>query len=208
MRQEMRSTGLLAEREGRPGQDRARQCAACKPRTAVEQHEVERHQGEAGGRMRSWIAAGTRQSVRTITKRLRIRTVAAELCKVPRAVDIRDLFQARNYGGTKGEPKGDIGGAAAIWREPPQAGTRNGDRGCRESDETYEPAAARMNDVDGPPGMCADPCLGRAIVEESVRDPEIEIPGGDSRDRQQESGGPCVLSRSPVHVHDQKLRLV
>jgi hypothetical protein len=168
--------------------------------------------------MRTWIAKRPRQLVRPVGKEHDIWAIAVEIREVPRAIDIRDLFQTRDHGRTEDERKGDIGGAASMRFQLRETRSKRGDRQRRKPDQAYEPTAAGVNEIDSPPAIRADPGLGRAIVEKRIRDTEVETPGDNCRDRQDDSRDPGMPSRnsrcdgrllqSGFFDHGQKLRLV
>jgi hypothetical protein len=218
MRKEMCPSSLLADGEDRPDEYRSGQQSAREPWTPVEEYEVESQQREPARRMRPWVAAGARQFIRPIGEQADVWAIAAEMREVPRAIDIRDLFQTRDDRRAKDERKGDIGRTAS---KRPQTGESRSERGDQQRHEPYqadEPAAASVYEVDRPPGMRADPGLSRPIVEESVRDGEIETPGNNRRDCQEDSRDPGMPSRysrrggrlfpGEFVGHGQKLRFV
>jgi hypothetical protein len=214
----MRSPGLLADREAGSDQDRPGQGSPREPRAPFEEYEVERHQSESGRRMRTRETTRARQALGPPGEELRVRAVAAESLEIARAVHIRDLFEAGDRGRAQDQRHGDKGGAATKGRQARQKRTQGGDRERRESDEAHEPAAALVNEVDRPPGIRSDPGLRRTIVEERIRDTEVEIPRGDRRDRNRPACEPGEFSRFPrcggrlscrlECIHAQKLRLV
>lgn len=57
---------------------------------------------------------GARQFIRPIGEQAYVWAIAAEMREVPRAINIRDLFQARDHGSAKDERKGHKGGAASM----------------------------------------------------------------------------------------------
>lgn len=87
--------------------------------------------------MRSRIAEGARQFIRSIGEELNVRAITAEIREVPRAIDIRDLFQTRDDGRAKDECKGDIGGAALKWFQAGESRSKRGDQQRRESYQAY-----------------------------------------------------------------------
>jgi hypothetical protein len=140
------------------------------------------------------------------------------MCEVSRAINIRDLFQARDRGRAKDERKGDIGGAASEWLQTRETRSKRGDQQRREPYQAYKPATAGVYEVDGPPRIRADPGLGRAIVEKCVCDREIATPGDNRRNCQDDPRDPGMPSRNSRREgrpfssgfidHGQKLRLV
>jgi hypothetical protein len=168
--------------------------------------------------MRPWIAKRPRQLVRPIGKEPDIWAIAVEIREIPRAIDIRDLFQTGDHGCTEDERKGDIGGAASMRFQLRETRSKRGDHQCHQPDQAYEPTAAGVYYIDSPPGIRADPDLSRAIVEKRMRDTEVETPGDNCRDRQDDPRDPDMPSRnsrrdgrlfqSGFVDHGQKLRFV
>jgi hypothetical protein len=142
--------------------------------------------------MRPRIAEGARQFIGPIGEQANVRAIAAEIREVPRAIDIRDLFQARDRGRAKDERKGHIGGAASKWFQTGESRSKRRDQQCREPYQAYQPATAGVYEVDCPPRFRADPGLSGALIEKCVRDGEIETPGDNRRDCQEDSRDPEV----------------
>ena len=168
--------------------------------------------------MRAWIAGRAWQAVGTLGKEPDIRAVAAELDEIPRTVDIRDLLETDDHGRDERERERYAGGASPQLRESRQPRARNRDRERREADESHEPAAGLVDEVDRPPAVRADESLRRAIVEERLRNVDVEIPRDDRPHRERYPREPCTPSRDTWRRsqllpgrfggHDQKLRLV
>ena len=103
---------------------------------------------------------GSRQPVGAVTQQAHIRMAAAIVGKVPRAIDIRDLLQCPDGERAKQQPSDQKN------RRPPQGyETRSEQARCqyadrRESRQAHEQAAARVDEIDGPPALLTEPHPG------------------------------------------------
>ena len=188
---------LLAERKDQAGQDRRGERATGKPRAPAEQHEIERHQCKPGRRVRAWVAACTRQTIRAVAEQGHVRPAAAIAFEVARTVDIGDLLQPADHGRAEQERRGDENRAAAQRLQPlhTQAGDCRDQRG--QADNADEPAATRVDQVHRPPGPGADPGLRDRIVEPGVCDAQVDRTGDRQRGRKKHSGRPGLLEPGP-----------
>ena len=89
----MRAARLLSQREYETDQKRDRQGRAGKPRTRIEQYEIECHQRESAAGVGPGIALAAGQVVRPVGEQGDARAVAAVTPEFPRAVDIGRLLQ-------------------------------------------------------------------------------------------------------------------
>ena len=83
---------LLAEREDEADQGRRGERDAGKPRAPAKQHEIERHQRESGGGVRTRVAARARQLIRSVAEQVHVRPAAAVALEVAWTVDVGDLL--------------------------------------------------------------------------------------------------------------------
>lgn len=168
--------------------------------------------------MRTRITGPARQVVRPVGEEPCVGAVTAEPGKVPRAVDIRDLLEAGDHGRNQYERERHVGGAVSQVPEPRQPRPGNGDHERGKADESHEPAARLMDEVDRPPAVRGDEGLGRAVVKKCFRNAEVEIAREDCSQCKHDAHDPCWsprnslrrkrLSLSRFLNHDQKLRLV
>jgi hypothetical protein len=96
MRKEMRSARLLAQRKDDADPDGRRQRAACQPRARAEQHEIQGHQAESGGGVRSGEAMACRLLILSGLEQAHQGAIAAVAHEIPRAIHLGDLLETRN----------------------------------------------------------------------------------------------------------------
>jgi hypothetical protein len=107
--------------------------------------------------VRTGVAVGARQRVRAVTEKPDIGAGTAVIPEVPRAIDIGDLFQCTHDDRTDQEPRDQKG------RRPSQVGELHPQQAdgecaeCSQSGAAHEPAAARVDEVDGPPAVRTEP---------------------------------------------------
>ncbi len=207
----MRTARLLSDRKDCTDQYCYRQHAAGELRARAEDHEIERHQREAGGSMRTGIAVATRHRVRAVAEQPDIRTGPAVVLEVARTIDIRYLFQGTGCRRAEQKARDQKGRGPSQAGEPhlPEARHQRAKR-C-ESGNAHEPDAARVDKADRPPGVRAEPDAGPVVIEPRVGDAHVEPPDRDRRQRcnHKHARYQCVAHpESPVRVHHQKLCLV
>lgn len=173
----MRAARLLSDRKDRTDQNCRRQHATRELRARAEYHEIERHQRETGGSVRTGVAVGARQRVRTVAEKSDIGAGTAVIPEVPRAIDIGDLFQGTGCRGTDQEPRDQKG------RRPSQAGEPHPEPAdgecaeCSQSGAAHEPAAARVDEADRPPAVRTEPGAGCPVEKQGIRDARVEATG-------------------------------
>lgn len=156
----MRTARLLSDRKDRTDQNCRRQHATRELRARAENHEIERHQREAGGSVRTGVAVSAGQRVRAVTDKPDIGAGTAVIPEVPRAIDIGDLFEGTGCRGTDQEPCDQKG------RRPSQVGESHPEQAdgecaeCSQSGTAHEPAAARVDETHRPPAVRTQPGAG------------------------------------------------
>ncbi len=185
----MGSSRLLAERKQDADQGGPHEQPAGQERARAEQHEIERHQGESRRGVRAREAGGARQVIGTILEQPHVRPVSAVAREVAGAIHIGHLLEHANGRRTEDQGGHEKGAGTAQVPQPRAQPTRGQRRQDGDAAQAHQPLAARVNDIERPPALRADPCLGGGVEESVVGDPEVDLPGCESDPCQPEQAG-------------------
>lgn len=185
----MGATRLLANGERDAETDRRCQQAAGQAPAPVAQREIEGHQGETGRGMGARKAMALRHAFRTVGEERGVDPVAAVAREVARAVHARHLLEPADDGRGQNHGEHHVTRAQSKATQPCGQETCGPEGECGEPHEPHEHGAARVDQVNGPPGVRADPGAVGPVEEERIREAPVQVEGGDRREGRQEQGG-------------------